>query len=97
MSASSPTLPFVVSRRYLTRVSSCYLSDLDSVEDDVSAYYAEKGTKIVQDTNQDTTDLQKCIHLLQSLDTGLEQVDRPPNVQQHLMFSTGLKLHSSTS
>lgn len=44
------------------------------MEDDVRAYYADKGSKIVQDKDQDTTDLQKCIHLLQKLDSGLRQV-----------------------
>ena len=48
--------------------------DLDSVEDDVRSYYAGKGSRIVQDHDQDTTDLQKCIHLLQKLDSNLRQV-----------------------
>lgn len=39
--------------------------DLDSVEDAVIEYYQRHGTRIVKDHDQDTTDLEKCILLIQ--------------------------------
>ncbi|THH09650.1 hypothetical protein EW146_g8628 [Bondarzewia mesenterica] len=39
--------------------------DLDSLRDDVRKYYASKGVSIVQDHDQDSTDLMKCIFSLQ--------------------------------
>eukprot|EP00283_Hemiselmis_rufescens_P017368 CAMPEP_0173449796 /NCGR_PEP_ID=MMETSP1357-20121228/43430_1 /TAXON_ID=77926 /ORGANISM="Hemiselmis rufescens, Strain PCC563" /LENGTH=287 /DNA_ID=CAMNT_0014416411 /DNA_START=57 /DNA_END=920 /DNA_ORIENTATION=+ len=48
--------------------------DLDSVEEDVRTYYTSRGSKLTRDTDQDTTDLQKCLHLLQTLDLGINQV-----------------------
>ena len=39
--------------------------DLDSVEDKVIDYYRRHGTTIVKDNDQDTTDLEKCILLIQ--------------------------------
>eukprot|EP00288_Rhodomonas_lens_P020160 CAMPEP_0177690750 /NCGR_PEP_ID=MMETSP0484_2-20121128/935_1 /TAXON_ID=354590 /ORGANISM="Rhodomonas lens, Strain RHODO" /LENGTH=290 /DNA_ID=CAMNT_0019201319 /DNA_START=227 /DNA_END=1096 /DNA_ORIENTATION=- len=48
--------------------------DLDSVEDSVRDYYKDKNTKIVKYINQDTTDLEKCLELLESLETPFSQV-----------------------
>ncbi len=48
--------------------------DCDSLEAGVREYYASKGTKIVFDSNQDTTDLEKCIDLLESLPLQVSQV-----------------------
>ncbi|KAF2069880.1 hypothetical protein CYY_008802 [Polysphondylium violaceum] len=42
--------------------------DLDSLKDDVSEFYSKKGTTIIQDTSQDTTDLQKCMELVSELE-----------------------------
>ncbi len=39
--------------------------DLDSVDDAVIEYYQRHGTRIVKDHDQDTTDLEKCILLIQ--------------------------------
>ena len=39
--------------------------DLDSVEDKVMEYYKQHGTIIIKDNDQDTTDLEKCILLIQ--------------------------------
>ena len=39
--------------------------DLDSVEDAIIEYYRGHGTRIVKDHDQDTTDLEKCILLIQ--------------------------------
>ncbi|KAH9850251.1 thiamine pyrophosphokinase [Lenzites betulinus] len=38
--------------------------DLDSIRDDVRAYYASQGVRIVRDDDQDSTDLMKCIGAL---------------------------------
>mmetsp|Transcript_5011 Transcript_5011/g.11842 ORF Transcript_5011/g.11842 Transcript_5011/m.11842 type:complete len:290 (-) Transcript_5011:21-890(-) len=48
--------------------------DLDSVDDRVKDYYVEKGTKIVHDLDQDTTDLEKCMDLVNSLGYPMLQV-----------------------
>ena len=47
--------------------------DCDSLEAGVREYYASKGTKIVYDANQDTTDLEKCIDLLETLPLRISQ------------------------
>ena len=39
--------------------------DLDSVEEAVIDYYRQHGSIIIKDTDQDTTDLEKCILLIQ--------------------------------
>lgn len=41
--------------------------DLDSLRDDVRAFYASKGTQIIQDPNQDNNDLDKCMDLIYKL------------------------------
>ena len=38
--------------------------DLDSLREDVCAYYSSQGVRIVRDEDQDTTDLMKCIAAL---------------------------------
>ena len=40
--------------------------DLDSVDAKVLGYYQEHGTQIIKDHDQDTTDLEKCILLIQN-------------------------------
>jgi len=42
--------------------------DLDSLQEDVSDFYSKKGTSIILDTSQDTTDLQKCMELVSELE-----------------------------
>ncbi len=54
--------------------SVCVCRDLDSVEDSVRAYYESRGTKVLQDSDPNTTDLQKCIELLLRLDLPINQV-----------------------
>ncbi|TMW62092.1 hypothetical protein Poli38472_009585 [Pythium oligandrum] len=41
--------------------------DLDSLRDDVRAFYESKGTKVVHDPDQDSNDLDKCLQLLRDL------------------------------
>lgn len=41
--------------------------DLDSIRPEVMKYYESKGVAVVQDPDQDTNDLEKCIKLLSSL------------------------------
>lgn len=41
--------------------------DLDSLRDDVREFYAAKGTRIIQDPDQDSNDLDKCLRLLEEL------------------------------
>ncbi|KAF1329659.1 Thiamine pyrophosphokinase, partial [Globisporangium splendens] len=41
--------------------------DLDSLRDDVREFYAQKGTTIIQDPDQDTNDLDKCLQLIHDL------------------------------
>jgi thiamine pyrophosphokinase len=41
--------------------------DLDSLRDDVRAFYTAKGTQVVHDPDQDSNDLDKCLQLLQTL------------------------------
>mmetsp|Transcript_26627 Transcript_26627/g.51921 ORF Transcript_26627/g.51921 Transcript_26627/m.51921 type:complete len:306 (+) Transcript_26627:246-1163(+) len=48
--------------------------DLDSVEEDMRTFYTSRGTKLTIDTDQDTTDLQKCMYLIQTLDVKIDQV-----------------------
>ena len=40
------------------------LGDLDSLRPDVRAFYASHGVPVVQDDDQDSTDLMKCIQAL---------------------------------
>eukprot|EP00277_Geminigera_cryophila_P017218 CAMPEP_0179439846 /NCGR_PEP_ID=MMETSP0799-20121207/23462_1 /TAXON_ID=46947 /ORGANISM="Geminigera cryophila, Strain CCMP2564" /LENGTH=306 /DNA_ID=CAMNT_0021222637 /DNA_START=177 /DNA_END=1094 /DNA_ORIENTATION=+ len=47
--------------------------DLDSVEQKVLDYYAGHGTLIIKDTDQDTTDLEKCILLILDNSTAYPQ------------------------
>jgi hypothetical protein len=49
--------------------------DFDSLEAGIREYYVGKGTKIVYDSNQDTTDLEKCIDLLETLPMQISQVN----------------------
>ena len=60
--------------------------DLDSVDDKVKDYYVEKGTKIVHDTDQDTTDLEKCMDLVNSLGYPMLQVSAFPAPPSTLPF-----------
>ncbi|KIM64033.1 hypothetical protein SCLCIDRAFT_1213867 [Scleroderma citrinum Foug A] len=39
--------------------------DLDSLRVDVREYYSAKGVPVIQDHNEDSTDLMKCVHILQ--------------------------------
>ncbi|KAJ1495364.1 thiamine pyrophosphokinase [Baffinella frigidus] len=48
--------------------------DLDSVQAHVSDYYVSRGTTIVKDTDQDTTDLEKCMELLRETNQLTRQV-----------------------
>eukprot|EP01132_Coremiostelium_polycephalum_P011113 gene11113-13597_t len=43
--------------------------DLDSIQEAVSEFYSKKGTSIICDSSQDTTDLQKCMDLVVELET----------------------------
>ncbi|TFK40306.1 thiamine pyrophosphokinase Thi80 [Crucibulum laeve] len=51
--------------------------DLDSIRSDVRAYYELKGVRVVQDHDQNSTDLMKCIRTLQDLEEteGSKQYD----------------------
>jgi thiamine pyrophosphokinase len=40
--------------------------DLDSVKQQVRSYYESQGTLIIQNSDQDTNDLEKCIHFITS-------------------------------
>ncbi|KAL9086347.1 MAG: hypothetical protein Q9165_007133 [Trypethelium subeluteriae] len=40
------------------------VGDLDSIRDEVKRYYEEQGTAVLQDTDQYTTDLTKCLKFL---------------------------------
>jgi len=41
--------------------------DLDSIRDDVAMYYKNHGTQVMQDPDQNSNDLDKCLVLLQSI------------------------------
>lgn len=42
--------------------------DFDSLRSDVSSYFKEQGTEIIQDHDQNTTDFQKCLNVFQNTD-----------------------------
>jgi thiamine pyrophosphokinase len=39
--------------------------DLDSLEDDVRTFYEARGVQVIHEPDQDTTDLYKCLNVLQ--------------------------------
>jgi len=58
--------------------------DLDSVEQKVLDYYAGHGTLIIKDSDQDTTDLEKCILLILDNSTAYPQRQVLPSSQTSL-------------
>ena len=58
--------------------------DLDSLRDDVRAYYSSRGVRIVQDHDQDSTDLMKCIAAL----VDDEKAERHVEVRSHFCAHT---------
>ena len=71
--------------------------DCDSLEAGIREYYLGKGTKIVYDSNQDTTDLEKCIDLLQTLPLQIAQAIVFPYRPFRLSLSALIDLASPTS
>jgi len=53
--------------------------DLDSVREDVRLYYETRGVQVVQDDDQNSTDLMKCIHSLQEKEKR-DGIDTPYDV-----------------
>ncbi len=73
--ANFPAINIVLFFKTVIPTKYFYVSrDLDSVEDSVRSYYESRGTKVLQDSDPNTTDLQKCIELLLRLDLPINQV-----------------------
>jgi len=49
--------------------------DFDSIREDVKEYYLSKGVVVVQDRDQDTTDLMKCVSSLSDLESQTDWVE----------------------
>ncbi|OJT15210.1 Thiamin pyrophosphokinase 1 [Trametes pubescens] len=69
--------------------------DLDSIRDDVRAYYASQGVRIVRDEDQDSTDLMKCIGALVE-DEKTERHVEVPKCQYHRSHSTAHATQQNT-
>ncbi|KAI1797362.1 thiamine pyrophosphokinase [Ganoderma leucocontextum] len=57
--------------------------DLDSIREDVQLYYSSRGVRIIQDGDQDSTDLMKCIGAL------VEDEKAERHVEQHTIVILG--------
>ena len=65
--------------------------DLDSLRDDVRAYYSARGVRIVRDPDQDSTDLMKCIGAL----VDDEKAERHVEVRMCAAHERALREHTS--
>jgi len=58
----------------LSYLPSMIAGDCDSITEEVASFYAAAGVPVVRDPDQDSTDLQKCLTIVQAKQDAAEQV-----------------------